>query len=138
MAILLKTVSRRNPLMPEAPLKYYPVQKTIKMIDESTVADLIADETTLNPAEALMAIRQLCKVLLRELMNSNSVQLGNWGSFGITLSSTGSETAELVKATNVKRVNVRFTPGTEMKDALKKAQFAWIEKPEKAEEKKKE
>lgn len=138
MPILLKTVGRRNPSLPDAPLKFYPVQKTVKMIDENTVAELIAEETTLNPAEVLMAIRQLSKVLLRELMNSNSVQLGNWGSFGITLSSTGSETAELVKDTNVKRVNVRLISGTEMKQELLKAQFKWIEKKDKASDKKKE
>lgn len=128
MAILLKTVMRNNPLDKDAAPKFYPVQKTIQMIDETTVAEQIADETTLNPAEALMAIRQLRKVLLRELLNSNSVKLGNWGSFGITLNTEGADTKDAVKATHVKRVNVRFTPGTEMKEALKKAKFEWIDK----------
>lgn len=128
MAILLKTMMRKNPLDKDAAPKYYPVQKTIKLIDETTVAEQIADETTLNPAEALMVIRQLRKVLLRELMNSNSVKLGNWGSFGITLSTEGADNRESVKATHVKKVNVRFTPGTEMKEALNKAQFEWIDK----------
>lgn len=128
MAILLKTMMRKDPLDKDAAPKYYPVQKTIKMIDETTVAEQIADETTLNPAEALMAIRQLRKVLLRELMNSNSVKLGNWGSFGITLSTEGADNRESVKATHVKKVNVRFTPGTEMKASLNRAQFEWIDK----------
>lgn len=128
MAILLKTVMRKNLLDKDAAPKYYPIQKTVHMVDETEVAEQIADETTLNPAEALMAIRQLRKVLLRELLNSNSVKLGNWGSFGITLSSEGAETKDSVKATQVKKVNVRFTPGAEMKEALQKAQFEWIDK----------
>ena len=128
MAILLKTVMRKNLLDKDAPPKYYPIQKTVHMVDETEVAEQIADETTLNPAEALMAIRQLRKVLLRELLNSNSVKLGNWGSFGITLSCEGADTEDSVKATQVKKVNVRFTPGAEMKEALKKAQFEWIDK----------
>lgn len=131
MAILLKTVARKNPQDKNAPVKYYPIQKTIRMVDETTVAEAIADETTLNPVEALMAIRQLRKILVRELLNSNSVKLGNWGSFGITLSTTGSETSEQVKANNVKTVNVRFTPGVELKEAMQKAQFEWIDKEEK-------
>lgn len=130
MAILLKTVMRKNPLDKDAAPKFYPVQKTVHMVDETTVAEEIADETTLNPAEALMAIRQLRKILLRELMNSNSVKLGNWGSFGITLSTQGADTPEQVKATHVKQVKVNFTPGTEMKEALQKARFEWID-PEK-------
>lgn len=131
MAILLKTVARKNPQDKNAPVKYYPIQKTIRMVDETTVAEAIADETTLNPVEALMAIRQLRKILVRELLNSNSVKLGNWGSFGITLSTTGSETPEQVKANNVKTVNVRFTPGVELKEAMQKAQFEWIDKDSK-------
>lgn len=131
MAILLKTVARKNPQDKNAPVKYYPIQKTIRMVDETTVAEAIADETTLNPVEALMAIRQLRKILVRELLNSNSVKLGNWGSFGITLSTTGSETPEQVKANNVKTVNVRFTPGVELKEAVQKAQFEWIDKDSK-------
>lgn len=131
MAILLKTVMRKNPMDKDAAPKYYPIQKTVRMVDETTVAEQIADETTLNPAEALMAIRQLRKVLLRELMNSNSVKLGNWGSFGITLNTTGAESPETVKANNVKQVKVNFTPGTEMKEALQKAQFEWLDKDSK-------
>ena len=131
MAILLKTVARKNPNDKEAAPKFYPVQSTIKQVDESTVAELIADETTLNPAEALMAIRQLRKVLIRELLNSNSVKLGNWGSFSITLSTEGADTAANVKATNVKQINVRFTPGTELKEGLQKAQFEWFERSKK-------
>lgn len=44
-------------------MKWYGVQKSMKKMTESEVAELVADETTLNPAEALMAIRQLRKVV---------------------------------------------------------------------------
>lgn len=52
MSIFLKPVQRRNPLKPEEAMKWYPVQNTVKMVDETEVAELIADETTLNPMEA--------------------------------------------------------------------------------------
>lgn len=128
MAILLKKVARKNPQEPEASPLYYPVQNTIKQVDETTVAELIADETTLNPAEALMAIRQLRKVMVRELLNSNSVKLGNWGSFSITLNCKGSDSPQKVTASNVEKVNIRFTPGQELKESLQKAEFEWFER----------
>lgn len=56
MSIFLKPVQRRNPLKPEEAMKWYPVQNTVKMVDETEVAELIADEITLNPMEAQMAI----------------------------------------------------------------------------------
>ena len=62
----------------------------------------LADETTLNPSEAMMAIRQLRKILLRRLLGGESVKLGNWGSFSVTLSSLGVPTKEEVNAKNIK------------------------------------
>lgn len=79
MAILVKPVQRVNPSDEDAPKKWYVTQ----------VAMDLADETTLNPSEAMMAIRQLRKILLRRLLGGESVKLGNWGSFSVTLSSTG-------------------------------------------------
>ncbi|ADY37738.1 MULTISPECIES: hypothetical protein [Bacteroidaceae] len=46
MSIFLKAVQRINPSEPDEPKKWYPVQYTTKMVDESEVAMLIADETT--------------------------------------------------------------------------------------------
>lgn len=44
MSIFLKAVQRINPSEPDAPKKWYPVQYTTKMVDESEVAMLIADD----------------------------------------------------------------------------------------------
>lgn len=128
MSILLKAIQRVNPLKKSEPKKWYPIQKSTGMIDETEVAELIADETTLNPAEALMAIRQLRKVLLRLLLNGNSVKLGNWGTFSVRLSTTGEADRAKLSALNVKQVNINFQPGEELKAALQKAVFAWVDK----------
>ena len=77
MSIFLKPVQRTNPLKPNEAKKWYPVQYTTKMVDENEVAMLIADETTLNPMEAAMAIRQLRKVVQRLLLDGKSVKLGD-------------------------------------------------------------
>ena len=77
MAILVKPVQRINPLDKEAPKKSYVTQVTTAQADETEVAMELADETTLNPSEAMMAIRQLRKILLRRLLGGESVKLGN-------------------------------------------------------------
>ena len=100
MAILVKPVQRINPLDKEAPKKWYVTQVTTAQADETEVAMELADETTLNPSEAMMAIRQLRKILLRRLLGGESVKLGNWGSFSVTLSSLGVPTKEEVNAKN--------------------------------------
>lgn len=128
MSIFLKAVQRINPADPDAPKKWYPVQYTTKLVDESEVAMLMADETTLNPMEAAMAIRQLRKVVERLLLDGKSVKLGDWGTFNVTLATEGTDTKEELTARNVKRVNVNFQPGDEMKAAMQKADFVWLDK----------
>jgi excisionase family DNA binding protein len=68
-------------------------------------------------------LEQLLKVLVHNLLNSNSVQLGDWGSFSLTCSGSPSETHEEVTAANIKGLNVRFTPGRALKNALAEVTF---------------
>lgn len=128
MSIFLKPVQRRNPADEDAPMKWYPVQYTTKLVDEIEVAELIADETTLNPMEAQMAIRQLRKVVQRLLLDGKSVKLGNWGTFNVTLNTEGADTKDALTARNVKTVNINFQPGTELKAAMQRADFVWLNK----------
>lgn len=108
-------------------MKWYGVQKSMKKMTESEVAELVADETTLNPAEALMAIRQLRKVVQRTLLGGQSVQLGDWGSFNVRVSTTGAETQKGLTAANVRNVRINFQPGSELKAAMQKASFVWAD-----------
>lgn len=124
MAILVKPVKRHNPTAPEAPQKWHVTQVTTAQVDETQVAMDLAEETTLNPSEAMMAIRQLRKVLLRRLLGGESVKQGNWGSFSVTISSTGADTKEDVTARNIKNVNLNFQPDEAFKNDLQKATFA--------------
>ena len=128
MSIFLKPVQRHNPMEKDAPMKWYPVQYTTKLVDENEVAELIADETTLNPMEAQMAIRQLRKVVQRLLLDGKSVKLGNWGTFNVTLSTEGVDKKDDLTARNVKAVNINFQPGDELKTAMQKAEFVWLNK----------
>ena len=127
MPIILKKVQRVNPSKKDEPKKWYAVQQTLKQLDESEVANRIADETTLNPAEALMAIRQLRKVVQQALTEGQSVKLGNWGSFYAAVSSTGYSTQKELTAQAIRNVKINFKPGDELKAAMQRASFVWVE-----------
>jgi nucleoid DNA-binding protein len=55
------------------------------------------------------------------------VQLGDWGSFHLTCNSEGKETKEALTVKDVKGLNIRFTPGKAIKEALQKASFVFVE-----------
>lgn len=123
MAVFYNKMQRKNPSKPAEPAKWYPVLRRVEMMKEKDVARHISDETTLNPKEAEMAISQLKKVLINALLNGQSVQLGDWGTFHLTLSSEGVATEAEVSPAQVKKINIRFQAGKELQEAIDKAQF---------------
>lgn len=56
------------------------------------------------------------------------MKLGNWGSFNVSLNTEGAATKDELTARNVKSVNINFQPGDELKAAMQKADFVWLNK----------
>jgi predicted histone-like DNA-binding protein len=123
MAVFYNKVQRKNPSDPNATPKWYPALRNTGMLKEKDVARQIADETTLNPKEAEMALSQLHKIMLRALHNGQSIQLGDWGSFHLTLNAEGAENEADANAMKVKKVNIRFAPGKELKESIAKIEL---------------
>lgn len=129
MPVLIRAIEKTDINNPDGPKKWYPTQVTAAQVDENQVAMDIAEETTLNPSEAMMALRQLRKVVLRHLLAGESVKLGDWGSFSISLTSAGgAATKAEVNANSIKKVNLKFRPSESFKADLQKATFTWVEK----------
>jgi predicted histone-like DNA-binding protein len=127
MSIFFNKVERGNPANQSAPRKWYAVLRALRLVKEKEVSALIADETTLNPKEVEMAMDQFKKVLQRELLAGNTVQLGDWGSFRLTCNSAPADTKDGVTAHSIKSVSLRFTPGKALKEALQNATFVYTE-----------
>jgi predicted histone-like DNA-binding protein len=123
MAIFFNKIERINPMKRDEAKKWYPSLKTVAQLQQREVAREIADETTLNPKEAELALEQLQKVLIRNLLAGNSVQLGDWGSFSLRCSGSPAESKNLLSAANIKKLRIRFTPGKTLKNALAGASF---------------
>lgn len=125
MPVLLNRIERSNPLTKAK--KWYVTIKTLSQIKENAVARQIADETTLNRKEAEMTLAQLEKILINNLLSSNSVQLGDYGSFHLTCNSEGKDVKEELTARSVKGLNIRFKPGKALRNALKGASFVFAD-----------
>lgn len=123
MAILFSKVQRINPRDLQAPKKWYVVPNRVEKKSEKEIAEEVIKNTTLNRGEAAMVIDELQNVILKFLLDGYSVQMGDWGSFQLTVTSEGSDTEEHCNANKVKGVNIRFRPGKTMKDKIAKAKF---------------
>jgi predicted histone-like DNA-binding protein len=123
MPVLFNKVERPLPGQPASLKKWYAVIKTVGQLGEKSVARFIADETTLNAKEAEMALSLFQKILINSLLNGQSVQLGDWGSFHLTCRSAAHDTREEVTGKSIEKLNIRFTPGKALKEAIAKATF---------------
>ena len=56
------------------------------------------------------------------------MKLGDWGTFSPSLNSRGKDKKEDLKATDINCVNINFQPGEELKTAMQKVDFVWIDK----------
>ncbi len=123
MSVLYSKAKRVNPSEPKAALKWHIVLRRVKQKSEKEVAELLTKNTTLNRGEALMVLDELQSVILQLLMDGYSVQMGDWGSFQLTLSSSGTDTEDACTIDTIKSVNMRFRPGKEIRNALANITF---------------
>ena len=68
-------------------------------------------------------IIDMCECLVEMLLEGKKVQMGELGNFWISLSSDGADKLEDFSASNIKAVNIVFTPGTDFENLLNRAQF---------------
>ena len=68
-------------------------------------------------------LSDMCECLVEQLLNGNKIQLGELGTFGISISSTPAETLEKFTAKNIKAVNILFAPGEDFDNLIGRAEF---------------
>lgn len=118
MAIEYKVVSIRKPGDEFSPAKFYARPAPAQHVDIEYLADEIAYSTTLTDVEVEGVIKALIKQLQIHLQNGRIVQLGKFGSFRVTFNSEGEAVKEDFTSRNIKKVNIRFTPGATLKQSV--------------------
>ncbi|MGQ8335611.1 HU family DNA-binding protein [Sunxiuqinia sp. A32] len=119
-----KLVERGNPSDPTAPKKLYasPVKKGTKTI--SSLSTDIADISSLSRGDISNVITNLVERIPKDLLEGNSVSLGELGTLRIGFSSDGVEDEKDFHTNKIKNLKVIFTPGKLIKEEIKKAKFS--------------
>ena len=86
----------------------------------------LAEISTVSSIDTLAVLESLLQVLPRHLLDSKIIRLGDFGSFRISLSSSGADTAENFTKSMIKGVKLLFRPGKQITDELKQAEFVKI------------
>ena len=118
MAIRYALAERHNPQDPAAPKKFYAHAKSTGDINLKQLSKDISARSTVNSSDTLAVLDSLIQQLVKELEAGRIVRLGDFGSFQISISSEGADTAEQFTSSMIKGSRILFRPGIDLRDML--------------------
>jgi len=119
MSVNYVLVERGNPLKPEMPKKFYALAKSSGELTFRKLSKEIAQgSTTVSDTDVLAVLNDLTKVLCRHLQNGEIVRFGDFGTFQMSLTSEGAETAAKFNSSLIKKSKVVFRPGIDLREML--------------------
>ncbi|MDR2408425.1 MAG: HU family DNA-binding protein [Bacteroidales bacterium] len=119
MAVTYVLTQKGNPGDPDAPKKFYAQAKANKELTFRKLSKEIAEgSSTVSDSDVLAVLNDLTKILKRHLADGEIVRFGDFGSFQVSISSEGVETAEKFNASLIKSGKVTFRPGVDLKEML--------------------
>jgi predicted histone-like DNA-binding protein len=114
-----RPVLRKNPRKPEEPGKYYPNPVYTGKMNHREIAREISKRTALSQTDALAAIEALTDVIPSFLQEGYIIQLGELGTFRLTMEGRGDEKMDKVTQKSIRSLRVNFKPRPELKYRLK-------------------
>ena len=118
MPVTFSVTSKKDPRDPNAAPKYYAIAKSAGRADTNAVAKEIARMSTVSTADTMAMLEAFLTVVPDQLAEGKIVELGEFGTFRISISSEGVETPDKVNADRISEARVIFTPGKRFKDVL--------------------
>ena len=119
-----KLIERGNPRDLAAPKKYYATPVVTGKKDIRSLSIDIADISSLSRGDINNVITNLVERIPKELLQGNSVSLGELGTLRMGFSSDGVDTEADFNTSKINGLKVIFTPGKLIKDEISKAQFS--------------
>jgi Bacterial nucleoid DNA-binding protein len=115
MAVFYKKTQRRNPMDPSAPKKWYCVLRRVKKALTKDVAAAAAEKSMASPKEIELSIVNYFQIIVNLLKDGRSVEIENFGTFRLTVSVQGADTAEEFNANYINQANIRFIPSKSLR-----------------------
>lgn len=118
--VMKKNLSKKEG---EPDKKAYAIPKYNGTTDMDTLCRLIGARSTVSSADVKAVLDNLNFILDVEMQAGRIVQLGEFGSFRLSVSSAGATTADDFKPAMLRTARVIFTPGSSLKTTRKTVHF---------------
>ena len=121
----IKLIERRKPGTKTGPGKFYARPVNVGKKHLRDIAHDIAGRSSLTRGDIENVLSNFIDCLPHYLRDGFSVQLGEFGTMRLTLSSEGAATVKAFKTETIKP-RVTFTPGVELKAALRENSYETV------------
>ena len=121
----IKLIERRKPGTKTGPGKFYASPVNVGKKTLRDIAHDIAGRSSLTRGDIENVLANFMDCLPHYLRDGFSVQLGEFGTMRLTLSSEGTATEKAFKTETIKP-RVTFTPGVELKAALRENSYETV------------
>ncbi|MCK9162993.1 MAG: HU family DNA-binding protein [Bacteroidales bacterium] len=115
MSIEYKKVKRMITVGPNPGMKYLAEIVRGQTVELDEIYKDMTDLTSLSRGDIMSSIDTLTQLFMKYFKSGRNVNLGEFGRFRMYLDATAVETLEEVTADTIKKPNVRFTMGNELK-----------------------
>jgi predicted histone-like DNA-binding protein len=122
MAVKSKKIQRKNPQNVNQ-TKWYLTQEKTGTVGVQEIAREIEGRSALSLGDVQSVLSNLVEILPVFLRFGQTIKLEGFGSFRISLTSDGMETAEELSARNIKGVKMVFLPSVEIKRSIEDISF---------------
>ena len=123
MPVKFSATPKRDPRNAESQPKYYATVRSDGRADTQTVAKSINAMSTISAPDTAAVLEAFLQVVPEKLADGKIVELGDFGTFRVTVSSEGAELPEDLTARHITDTRVIFTPGKRFKQVLNTIEF---------------
>lgn len=118
-----KLIERGNPGDTSAPKKWYASPVKTGTVTQKSLSKEISSRSSLTAGDVANVIQNLLDLLPAKLIEGNSVQLGDFGTFRVSFSSEGVDNAGEFTTDKMKGLKILFTPSSDFKKELNSIKF---------------
>jgi predicted histone-like DNA-binding protein len=123
MTVKFNTTARKDPRNQDSQPKYYATVRSTGRVDTHGIAKSINSMSTVSSVDTAAVLEAFLNVVPDQLADGKIVELGDFGTFRVSVSSEGAEQPEDLTARHITDVRVLFSPGKRFKQILNTAEF---------------
>ena len=124
MSVKVSMVARKNPAVKDSPFKFYALAQADGEMNFRRLCKYASDGCTVKRADIAGVLYALIDAMIQGLTEGEIVRLGEFGSFQVSVNSSGVEKKEDFSASQVKGAHIVFRPGIDLVEMLKTLKFS--------------